>query len=155
MIWSDGNSIGGRPGSGLLRPFADLAGDDRFADETSRLERDAELTAVLADVFARRGKDEWERELLEADVGCVAVTTERIEYMFQRDEFGTAGRYVVDVCHPTFDVHPRLSPLVRFSRSATQARSGVLAGSATESVLAEFGYDAEMIADLRARNIVA
>ena len=52
------------------------------------------------------------------------------------EAFGRASGYVADVEHPTFDRHPRLAPVVRFSRSATQANPGMLAGGATDTVLA-------------------
>ena len=70
------------------------------------------------------------------------------------DEYGRASGYITDVTHPVFDLHPRLAPVVRFSHSATSARAGGLCGSATDSVLAELGYTAEQIADLRAKAVV-
>jgi crotonobetainyl-CoA:carnitine CoA-transferase CaiB-like acyl-CoA transferase len=44
--------------------------------------------------------------------------------------------------------------VVRFSRSVTQAKPGVLAGSATDAVLRELGYADGDIADLRSRQVV-
>ncbi|MHB8463913.1 MAG: CaiB/BaiF CoA transferase family protein [Acidimicrobiales bacterium] len=137
-----------------LASHVDLGSDERFATDTSRREHDDALTAALTEVFARRPKDEWERDLLAADVGCVAVTTDRIERVLQSEQVGRASGYVVDVEHPTFDVHPRLAPLIRFSRSATHAKAGVLAGSATDAVLRELGYESAAIADLRTRLVV-
>ena len=61
---------------------------------------------------------------------------------------------MVDVVHPTFDEHPRLAPYIRFSRSATQARPGVVAGQHTDALLAELGKTDEEIADLRQREVV-
>ena len=79
-----------------LAPYVDLAGDGRFANESDRCRNDAELADVLAVVFASRGKDDWERELVRGDVGCVAVTTDSIETMFWSDSFsrrrGLPGR---------------------------------------------------------------
>jgi crotonobetainyl-CoA:carnitine CoA-transferase CaiB-like acyl-CoA transferase len=128
-----------------MRPYADLA---------PLVDQEDALVAGLAEVFVTRGKDEWERELLAADVACVAVCTERSE-RFLQSEVGRACGYAVPTSHPTFDEHLRLAPLVRFSRSATQAKGGVLAGNATDAVLAELGYSSEAVADLRARSIVA
>ncbi|HZP29374.1 MAG TPA: CoA transferase [Acidimicrobiia bacterium] len=140
---------------GALRPYVQLDDDDRFASECARQEHDNDLTKVLGAVFADRSADEWERDLLAADVGCVRVTTAPVEQMLQSEEFGRAGGYVVDVCHPTFDDMPRLAPLVRFSRSSTRALPGVLAGNATDAVLRELGYGDDAIAALRERGIVA
>jgi crotonobetainyl-CoA:carnitine CoA-transferase CaiB-like acyl-CoA transferase len=53
-----------------------------------------------------------------------------------------------------FEQHPRLAPLVRFSRSRTRAEPGVLAGSATDTVLRELGHSDAEIADLREGGIV-
>jgi crotonobetainyl-CoA:carnitine CoA-transferase CaiB-like acyl-CoA transferase len=137
-----------------LAPYLDLAGDPRFATEDDRRRNDGVLSDVLASVFVRGAKDDWERALLRADVGCVAVTTESIETMLWSDSFGRAGEYLVDVEHPIFETHPRLAPLVRFSRSPTRAEPGCLAGSATDAVLRELGHSDADIADLRERNIV-
>jgi crotonobetainyl-CoA:carnitine CoA-transferase CaiB-like acyl-CoA transferase len=137
-----------------LAPYVDLAGDARFATEAERGRNDAELADVLASAFATRGKDDWERELLRADVGCVAVTTESIETTLWSEGFSRAAGYVVDVEHPIFEQHPRLAPLVRFSRSRTRAEAGVLAGSATDAVLRELGHSDAEIADLRERGVI-
>jgi crotonobetainyl-CoA:carnitine CoA-transferase CaiB-like acyl-CoA transferase len=142
----------------LVRALADrvdLAADDRFATAAVRRAHDDELVDVLAGTFAKADPDEWERELLAAGVACVAVSTAPVEEFLQSDEVGRASGWVTEVVHPTFDAHLRLAPLVRFSRSATQAKPGVLAGSATDAVLRELGYDDVAIADLRARRIVA
>ncbi|WP_232291849.1 hypothetical protein [Frankia sp. QA3] len=53
-----------------------------------------------------------------------------------------------------FDEYLRMDPAVRFSRSATQARGGCLAGEHTEAILHELGYDDARIADLRARGVI-
>jgi crotonobetainyl-CoA:carnitine CoA-transferase CaiB-like acyl-CoA transferase len=138
-----------------LAPYVDLASDARFTIEHDRQRNDAALVEVLAGVFAGRTKDDWERDLLAADVGCVAVTTAPIESVLTSEWFGSAGGYLADVTHPTFGEHPRLAPLVRFSRSTTQAKPGVLAGASTDDVLGDLGFTEEQIADLRARKIVA
>ncbi|HEY2811948.1 MAG TPA: CoA transferase [Acidimicrobiales bacterium] len=137
-----------------FRRYLDLGADDRFATTELRSANDAVLVDVLSGIFAKQTKAEWERELLGADVACVAVSTERIERFLQSDETGKAAGYVTEVTHPTFDRHLRLAPLVRFSRSKTQAMPGVLAGQATELVLGELGFDATKIADLRERKVV-
>ena len=47
-----------------------------------------------------------------------------------------------------------MAPLVRFSRSATQAGAGVLLGAHTDAILTGLGRSAEEIADLRERKVV-
>ena len=138
-----------------LRPFVDLTSDDRFADAESRNANTTALIETLSGVLATKPALAWEQELLPQGVACVAVTTRSIEDMMFDDSFGRASGYLVDVVHPTFDTHPRLAPFVHFSRSATQALPGVLAGQHTDAILTELGRSAEEIADLRARKVVA
>jgi crotonobetainyl-CoA:carnitine CoA-transferase CaiB-like acyl-CoA transferase len=137
-----------------LAADVDLATDDRFGTEADRRRHDAALADVLSVAFAKRGKDDWERDLLAAGVGCVAVTTGPVESVLLGEAFGTAHGFVVEVEHPVFERHPRLAPLVQFSRSATEARPGGLAGNATDRILGELGFGPAEIADLRQRRIV-
>ncbi len=138
-----------------LSPFVDLRTDPRFLTAADRRANDDALTARLAAVFRDGPQDVWEQKLLAVDVACVAMATVGPEALLMSDSFGRASGYVAEVEHPTFDRHPRLAPVIRFSRSATQAKPGVLAGSATDSVLRELGYADGDIADLRARQVVA
>ncbi len=131
-----------------------LGSDDRFADVESRTANADALTEVLASVFARRPAAAWETELLADGIGCMELHLGFYEEMMLAEDFGRASGYIVDVVHPTFEEHPRLAPFVRFSRSATRAQPGVLAGQSTDAILAEVGHSAEEIADLRERGIV-
>ncbi|MET0147027.1 MAG: CoA transferase [Ilumatobacteraceae bacterium] len=135
-------------------PFAVLATDGRFGDAAARHDHDHELVAAIASVFATRPADEWERDLLAGQIGCVAVNTDGVEAILQDSPLGRDSGYIADIVHPTFDEMPRIAPLVRFSRSSTQAAAGVLAGQQTDAILGELGRDAAAIADLRARGIV-
>ncbi len=138
-----------------MAPYVDLQDEARFKSETDRAENDAALAGVLGEAFAGRTRGEWQDYLTEHDVACVAVTTGPPEALLMSDEIGRAGGYITDISHPVFDEHPRLAPLVRFSRSATQAKPGGLCGDCTDAVLGELGYTDKQIADLRARQVVA
>lgn len=131
-----------------------IRGDERFTDAESRVANADALREVLARVFARRSAAAWELELLPRGIGCMRLHLGFSEEMMLAEDFGRASGYIVDVVHPTFEEHPRLAPFVRFSRSATQARPGALAGQSTDAVLAELGRSAEEIAELRERGIV-
>jgi crotonobetainyl-CoA:carnitine CoA-transferase CaiB-like acyl-CoA transferase len=131
-----------------------LGSDPRFATVTDRRVNDEALARELAAIFRRRSAADWEEALLAADVGCVQVTEDTIEHRLMSDEFGRASGYLADIDHPTFGEHPRLAPLIRFSRSATQALSGQLLGASTDAVLAEIGRTPDEIADLRARGVI-
>ena len=133
----------------------DLAGDARFASAAARTANADALTEALTKVFARRSAEEWERDLLARGVAAAAVATVSTEEILADDAVGRAGGYVADAVHPTFDAYQRVAPYVRFSRSATVAPAGVLAGQHTDAVLAGLGRTAEEIAALRAANIVA
>jgi crotonobetainyl-CoA:carnitine CoA-transferase CaiB-like acyl-CoA transferase len=137
-----------------MAPYVDLCADPRFETEESRRVHDEALTAVLAAVFPTMGKQRWQELLTACEVACVAVHTGLNEPLLMSDDFGRASGYIADVEHPTFGPHPRLAPVVRFSRSMTQAKPGTLCGTATQSVLEELGYSEERIADLRARQVV-
>jgi crotonobetainyl-CoA:carnitine CoA-transferase CaiB-like acyl-CoA transferase len=135
-----------------LAPHTDLD-DARFATAADRAAHDAELVEVLTAVFAGRPKDEWEADMRAADVGCVAVAEQLPERTLLSDLAHEAG-YTVEAVHPVFAEHRRLSPSTGFSRSATQAKGGCLAGDHTDAILTELGYDDARIADLRERRIV-
>jgi crotonobetainyl-CoA:carnitine CoA-transferase CaiB-like acyl-CoA transferase len=134
---------------------ADLAGDARFADETSRRVHDSDLAQVLAAVFAGRAAQHWEDYLLSRDVGCVVAHAEPPEAVLQSKEFAGAADLLVQVEHPSFGEHVRLKPYIELSRSETLAEPGVLAGQHTSDILAELGYDAPAIASLKERGVVA
>jgi crotonobetainyl-CoA:carnitine CoA-transferase CaiB-like acyl-CoA transferase len=138
----------------LAAAVPELAGDARFGDEHARRAHDAELATALTDVIASRTAAEWEQLMGAHDVGCVAVAMVAPESVLQSDEFGRASGFVTDVEHPVFGEHPRLMPLVTLSRSGGVAGAGSTIGQHTDEVLASIGYDAERLADLRARKII-
>jgi crotonobetainyl-CoA:carnitine CoA-transferase CaiB-like acyl-CoA transferase len=136
-----------------VEPFAPLGTDACFTDAASRKRHDGELVDALTAIFRMQTDTEWETLLRASDVGCVAVTTTSIEEALW-DDFGVDSDYLIDVEHPVFELHPRMKPLVRFSRSTTRVGSGVLLGSHTDSLLLEIGRTPEQIVDLRERNVV-
>jgi crotonobetainyl-CoA:carnitine CoA-transferase CaiB-like acyl-CoA transferase len=131
----------------------DLGADDRFTDPAARTAADAALAEVLGGVFATRPAQEWEDRLTKAGVGCVVVTEQNPELLLQTDD-ELATTYCGTATSPVFEEYLRLSPLVGFSRSATQTRGGCLTGEHTDAVLTELGRTQEQIGDLRARGIV-
>jgi crotonobetainyl-CoA:carnitine CoA-transferase CaiB-like acyl-CoA transferase len=132
----------------------DLAGDQRFGSAASRTEHDAALADVLSAVLRRRSAADWEKELTAAGVGCVQAAEAEPGVVVQTDP-AAAAEYATTAVSPIFEEHLRFGPAVRFSRSATQAKGGCLAGEHTDAILREIGYDEAAIADLRARQLVA
>jgi crotonobetainyl-CoA:carnitine CoA-transferase CaiB-like acyl-CoA transferase len=138
-----------------LDEFVPLSTDPRFATPELRVANDAALAEQLSLLFLTQSAQDWEDLLLPRDVTCVRVTEEVAhEYMYS-EEFGRASGYVTDVVHPVFGEHPRLVPFLDFSRSATQTGVGCRLGQHTDSILAELGYSAEQINDLRQEGVVS
>jgi len=137
-----------------VEPYGSLGGDDRFRTSSGRAAHDAELARVLGQVFRSRSGAEWEKDLTRRNIACTVSSETPTEGMFFSSEVGGASGYLSDVIHPTFNEHPRLAPILRFSRSHTVARPGCLAGQHTESILGELGMGADRIADLKMRRVV-
>ena len=134
--------------------FSALKTDPRFTSEQTRTDHDATLATELAKIFRERPAQQWEALLLPKGIPCVQVTeTVSHEHMYN-DEFGRASGYVTDVDHPIFGPHPRLTPLVRFSRSQTRTGRGCTLGEHTDSILSELGHRAEEIEAWRAKGVV-
>lgn len=123
-----------------LQTDVDLAADKRFEAAADRLRNDAALVEILGGVFRTRAAVDWERDLLASDVGCVQVTEGTMESLLLDTPLGRESGYVADVVDPTWDLTPRQAPLIRFSRSPTQAKAAVLAGQHTDAILAELGF---------------
>lgn len=140
--------------AGLGEGGAALASDERFATAASRAEHDGALVDALAAVFRGRPAADWERELVAADLGCCEVADAPVELHYLDDAFGRANGYVVDADSPTFGMHARIAPLVRFSRSATRADGGCLVGQHTEAVLTELGYASAEIDAMEADGLI-
>ena len=63
---------------------------------------------------------EWENDLLAHDVGCLRVRRGAPDrQLFAEGGIGEDKGWITEVEHPVIGTHPRLMPLVDFSRSAT------------------------------------
>lgn len=137
-----------------MAPYADLAGDERFATARSRTVHDAELAEVLAAVFRTRSNKAWESDLRAADVGCVAVAEILPEELFQDDDAFEAG-HCVNAMSPVFDEHRRLDAATHFSRSRVRTPGGCLAGEHTDAILKELGYNEATVAGLHEQGVIS
>jgi crotonobetainyl-CoA:carnitine CoA-transferase CaiB-like acyl-CoA transferase len=138
-----------------LAPHADLAGDPRFATEDARRSHDDALAAVLAEALRTRPADQWEADLLARDVGCLRVRRGAPDrQIFAEGGIGEEKGWITEVEHPVIGVHPRLAPLVDFSRSTTLVRPSALCGARTDAVLAELSYDTDRIDALRTAGVI-
>ncbi|MDQ1431229.1 MAG: hypothetical protein QOF40_1831 [Actinomycetota bacterium] len=138
-----------------LKPYVDLGADARFADEQARRAHDAELAEILGDVFRIHAAGDWETELCAVDVGCLEVRSGPPDVqLFSDGGMGRTNGWITDVEHPTIGTHPRLMPLVEFSRSSTVAKPSALCGTHTDAVLTELGYDTARIDALRDAGVI-
>lgn len=134
-----------------LASHVDLSGAE-YATCEARDRNADQLAEALGRVFAAKPKADWERELRAEGLGVVEVVEETPEWVMQTDPYYEAG-FAVDAISPIFDEHRRVAPLVRFSRSHTQAKGGCTLGQHTDAILKEFGFG-DRIEELRAKKIV-
>ena len=114
---------------------------------------DDELAARLAERFASRPAQEWERELTALDVACVAVSSDPLDGILFSD-LGKSLGFVVETTHATIGDYPRCTPMVEFSRSGGVAGPAPLCGAQTDAVLTELGYSADRIDALRSAGVL-
>ena len=130
----------------------DLAADPRFATNGDRVERRAELRAILAARLAERTTHTWGAALVAADVpwGAIADVTEA----FASPE--SAGLdMVVDLEHPVLGALRQVGIPIRFAATPGSIRTAPpLLGEHTDEILAEAGYTTADIANLRERGVV-
>ncbi|MBV6756211.1 CaiB/BaiF CoA-transferase family protein [Rhodococcus opacus] len=136
-----------------LADECDLAQDGRFTTARERTANDAELAAVIGQIFAGRSAEEWEKLLTAGGVGCVEAAEKQPGAVMMTDP-AMSAEYASTTTGAVFDEHLRMGPSVTFSRSLTQANGGCLAGEHTVEILHEIGYTEATIEDLRARRII-
>jgi crotonobetainyl-CoA:carnitine CoA-transferase CaiB-like acyl-CoA transferase len=111
--------------------------------------------AVLWGVFASDTADAWEARLIPEGVGCVRADKQSVGQFFLNDEHSIANELAPEVDHAIWGRYRRHGPIVTFDKMPGAYRGGSIGGDSTDSLLAELGYDASAIADLRARRLVA
>jgi crotonobetainyl-CoA:carnitine CoA-transferase CaiB-like acyl-CoA transferase len=114
---------------------------------------DDALAEALAERFASRPADAWERELTALDVACVTVSTSPLDSILLSDVGESLG-VVTETTHATIGDYPRCTPMVKFSRSGGVAGPAPLCGQQTDAVLAELGYSEDRIDALRAAGVL-
>lgn len=132
----------------LERP--DLAEDPRFVTIPQRVEHREELIGLLGPIFRNRPVDEWVQRLEAQEIICGPVNT--FDKLFAHPE---VQRMVVSMTHPTAGEVKMLGVPVKLGRTPGRPKSPPpLLGQHTQEVLAQAGYTAEQIADLRHRGII-
>jgi len=130
-----------------------LVADPRFASNPDRVKHRAALEAEVDAAIARHDAEPLLAKLAEADVPAVPVNTvDRV----LADAQTAALNMVERVEHPTLGDLPMIGVPVKFSNMSPGVRRhppGL--GEHTDEILAEHGYSATEIAELRARHVVA
>jgi crotonobetainyl-CoA:carnitine CoA-transferase CaiB-like acyl-CoA transferase len=130
----------------------DLAADPRFEVNAKRRENREALNSILSDIFAARPRAEWISRLQQADVPCAPVNTlgEALS-----DPQVLHNEMVVDLPHSKLGKVKGFGTPIKLRRTPVQFHSGPpVLSEHTDEVLAEFGYSAEEISQLRARGVV-
>ena len=107
----------------------------------------------VRDLFLTKTRDEWMQILLAVDT-CVAPIHMSMEEAFKDPQIQAIGM-AWDVQHPTEGAIRQMGSPVKFSRTpATFRNFAPVWGQETRDVLADAGYSAAEIEDLRARGII-
>ena len=135
---------GGRP---------ELADDERFATNPSRVRHRDTLVPILAEMVKARGKADWIGALEAAGVPCGPIND--LDEVFDNEQVVARGMQVA-LPHPCgADVKLVRNP-IRMSATPPDARTAPpLLGAQTEEVLRDMlGYDDERIAALKAKQAI-
>lgn len=142
-LWQQFCQAAGRP---------ELADQPGFRTNAERVTNRAEVVATVAAIMAQRTTAEW-MEVLER-VGVPAGPINTVEQIL-RDPHVLAREMVVTLQHPTAGEVKTVGIPAKLSDTPGTVRSAPpLLGQHTDEILAELGYDAAAIADLRERGIV-
>ncbi len=130
----------------------ELATDERFAGNASRLKNRLALAGVLEEIFARRTTADWLARLEAAGVPAGPVLD--VSEMHQ-DPQTIAREMVVEVDHPTAGPVRSIGLPVKFSATpGVLDRPAPLLGQHSREVLSEVGLTAKEIDDLVAAGVV-
>ncbi len=131
----------------------DLATDERFTNNAARVTNYTQLKAALDGAFARETRATWIDRLKAAGVPCGSVRD--IAELF-RDPQLHAREMVATVAHASIgQVNVIGSPIKLSETPATVRTAPPTLGQHADAIMRELGYDAEMIAALRARRVIA
>jgi crotonobetainyl-CoA:carnitine CoA-transferase CaiB-like acyl-CoA transferase len=154
----DGYLNVGASGNAIFRRFCRALGHEgwadlpQYADEAGRSQNRAPLNAAISKVLATRTTAAWNEILNEAGVPSGPIYT--MDQVFadpQVQHQEAAAR----LQHPRLGEIRIVNQVVKLSRTpASMKRPTPELGEHTQEILAELGYSAEQVAELRERRIV-
>lgn len=156
---SDGWIIVAVGNDGQFRKFVEaggqpeLADDERFATNPSRVRHRDTLVPILAEMVKARGKADWIGALEAAGVPCGPIND--LDEVFDNEQVVARGMQV-SLPHPCgADVKLVRNP-IRMSATPPDARTAPpMLGAQTDDVLRDMlGYDDERIAALKAKQAI-
>ena len=123
--------------------------DPRFCDAAARMTNSDALEALLEEAFAQDDRDGWLRRLREADIPCAPVND--YEALAASEQVWANG-YLTELADEQGESRRVVGMPWRFSETpgAVQGHAPKLNADA-DAILAACGYDADEIAELRAR----
>src|SRR5205807_2069701 len=133
--------------------LGDMADDPRFATNFERVKHRAELEQRVGQAIAEHDRETLLKLLEKADVPATPVNT--VDQVLNDPQ--TATRPTIRrVVHPKLGEIPVVGMPLSFSAMTPDVRRHApMRGEHTDEILAECGYGAAQIADLRARKVVA
>ena len=129
-----------------------MASDPRFAVNQQRVANRKELEAMLEELIGGYDREPLLKLLEEADVPATPVNTvDQVMNDPQTIERGIVQRAV----HPRLGEIPVVGTPLKFSRMSPGVRQAApLRGEHTDSILAECGYSATRISELREKKVI-
>lgn len=134
----------------LERP--ELAEDERFSTNPSRLKNREELEEIIATKTKERSSQAWLQLLNENGIPCGPINN--LKEVFEEEQI-VARKMLQTVIHPSIGEVPLVGSPLNFSRTPIEiTQHPPLAGEHSEEILAELGFEQEEIVDLRNQNII-
>jgi CoA:oxalate CoA-transferase len=114
----------------------------------------AQLKGIIQERAATQPSDYWLQRLVDADIPCALVQ----DYdMLARDPQALENGYLYSYEHPKFGIVQAVGPVAYFSKagSVPQGPAPEEPGQHTQAILANAGFTAEEIAQLRANKVIS
>ena len=130
-----------------------LADDERFKTPAARAKHRTELRDLVEDTLRTRTGQEWIEILNNAGVPCGPILTVDATFDNEQVKHLQLSQTVQSPHHGELKI---VRSPTRLSRTSTSLRSAApRAGEHTDEVLAEYGYSAEEIAELRRGGVLS